>query len=215
MDRVGAHPRARGVRSFTLELQEHPERALAAALDLTVRRLQEDREVALQPVGMGLGDVLEAVEVGGDLFVVVEDERQVAVGGRDRRCDAELDRHPGLHVAGAAAPQDAVLVEARGDVVGDRDGVDVAGQDDAFATAEVGAGDDVVAVPVDRQVRQGAQGGLDRVREGLLAAALRGEVDELRSEPCGVQREVKCGVGHGVDPNANGVRTSCPHPAQR
>ncbi len=76
MDRVGAHPRARGVRSFTLELQEHPERALAAALDLTVRRLQEDREVALQPVGMGLGDVLEAVEVGGDLFVVVEDERR-------------------------------------------------------------------------------------------------------------------------------------------
>jgi hypothetical protein len=203
------------VRSFTLELQEHPERALAAALDLTVRRLQEDREVALQPLRMGLGDVLEAVEVGGDLLVVVEDEGEVAVGGQHRCRDAELDRDAGLHVAGAAAPQDAVLVEARGDVVGDRDRVDVARQDDAFRAAEVRARDDVVAVPVDRQVRQGAQRGLDRVREGLLVAALRGEVDELRGEPCGVQREVKCGVGHGVDPNPKGLSTVCPHPAQR
>ena len=120
VDRVGAHPAARRVGPLALGLQQHPQGALAAALDLAVRGLQEHREVALQPVGVRLGHVLEAVEVRRDLFVVVEDEGQVAVGGRHRRRDAQLHRDTRLHVAGAAAPQDAVLVQPGGDVVRDR-----------------------------------------------------------------------------------------------
>ena len=55
--------------------------------------------------------------MGGDLLVVVEDEGQVAVGLGDRRGDAQLHGDARLHVAGAAAPQHAVLVEPGGHVV--------------------------------------------------------------------------------------------------
>ncbi|CAM5589766.1 hypothetical protein SVIOM74S_09504 [Streptomyces violarus] len=207
MDRVGAHPAARRVGPLALGLQQHPQRALAAALDLAVRRFQEDREVALEPLGVRLGDVLEAVQLRGDLLVVVEDEGQVAVGGRDRGRDAQLDRDARLHVARAAAPQDAVLVQAGRDVFRDRDGVDVTGQDHPLRAAQVRPRHDVVAEPLDRQVGQRAQRGLDRVRERLLGAALGTEVDEPGGELCGVQREVKRGVGHAVDPNAPGLCT--------
>ncbi len=82
----------------------------------------------------------------------------------------------------------------------------MAGEDHPLRAAQPGAGHHVVAVPVDREVRQGAQGRLDGVRERLLRAALGGEVDELRGQACGVQREVKRGVGHAVDPSADGLR---------
>ncbi|CAM5197757.1 hypothetical protein LSPH26S_02211 [Lysinibacillus sphaericus] len=119
-------------------VQDDPQGALAAALNLAVGGLQEDREVALQPLGVGGGDLAEAVEVGGDLFVVVEDEGEVAVGlrARWRRCGAGRRRRTSCPSC-AAAPQDAVLVEPRGEVVGDRHGVDVAGEDDPLAAAEV------------------------------------------------------------------------------
>ncbi|CAM5660248.1 hypothetical protein SGLAM104S_10255 [Streptomyces glaucescens] len=75
--------------------------------------------------------------------------------------------------------------------------------------AQVGARHDVVAEAVDGEVRQGA-GGLDGVRERLLTAAHRGEVDELRGEPRGVQREIERGIGHAVDPNAAAHRARRP-----
>src|SRR5690606_12765527 len=70
----------------------------------------------------------------------------------------------------------------------------------------------VVAVPVDREVRQGAQVCLDRVREGLLVAALGRVVDELRGQARGVQREVQRGVGHVPTLTPQGG-ADCSHPA--
>src|SRR5690606_6555490 len=55
------------------------------------------------------------------------------------------------------------------------------------------------------EVRQRAQRVLDGVGERLLGAADGGEVDQLRGQAGGVQREVKRGVGHAVDPNPPGA----------
>lgn len=206
MQRVVAHPAAGGVGALAGGAQQDPEGALAAALHLAVGGLQEDGEVTGEPVGVGVGDMAEAVEVRGDLFLVVEDEGQVAVGRRDRGSHPQLDGDPGLHVAGAAAPQHAVLVQPGGDVAGDRHGVEVSGEHHPLVAAQVRTGHDVVAVAVDGQVREGAQRVLDGVGEILLVAALGGEVDELRGECGGVEREVEggvvCGALHGSDPIA-------------
>lgn len=203
--------------AFAAGAQQDPQGALAAALDLLVGGFEEDREIGLQPARVGRGEVLEPVALGGDLLVVVEHEGEVAVGLGDGAGDPQLHGDTGLHVAGAAAPQDAVLVEAGGDVVRDGHGVDVPGEHDALRAAEFRARDDVVAVAVDRQVRERAQGRLDRVREGLLRAALGRDVHEPGGELGGVLVEVEvqdgrgallgrrgcggCGAVHGSDPN--------------
>ena len=76
-----------------------------------------------------------------------------------------------------------VAVAARGQVVVERHGVEVAGDHDPLGAAEVGARDHGVAVP-GRPSRCGsaAQRRLDRVGDRLLVAAHRLDVDELLGE---------------------------------
>ena len=91
VDRVVAQPAAGGVGAAAGGLHAHPQRALAAAVHPAVGRLQQDGEVARQPVGVALDQAPQAVELGGDLLGVVEDEGQVAVGRRQRGGEPQLD----------------------------------------------------------------------------------------------------------------------------
>ena len=110
--------------------------------------------------------------------------------------DGELedDRVAALHVAGAE-PVQQVAVEAAGQVGVDRDGVEVAGDDHALAAAELGAGDDRVAVPGHGQVVTGRQRGLDGVGDLLLVMADRLDVDQLAGQGHDVRGQVE--LGHG------------------
>ena len=78
-------------------------------------------------------------------------------------------RDPTLHVDAATTPDDLSAfspLEASGDVVGAQgygNRVEVAGDDDPLRAAQVGTGDDGVAMAQDLQVRQPAQGLLDCV----------------------------------------------------
>jgi hypothetical protein len=74
-----------------------------------------------------------------------------------------------LHVAGAAAEQPAA-VDVRGHVVGDRHGVEVAGEQHPALAAEGGAGDHDVAVTDDVQRRHRFERLLDEIGDRLLRA---------------------------------------------
>ena len=188
------------------------QRALAARLDGGVAGLHQDREVGLQQVRVALGELAQPVVDRVDLLGLVEDEGQVAV--RLGHVGGELEHHrvAALHVAGAEAVQDAVL-EARGQVVVERHGVEVTGDDHALAAAELGAGDDRVAAPGDGEVREAAQRGLDRVGDLLLVVAHRLDVDELLGQGDDVGGQVE--VGHGLDSTSRAAAARLPVRAAR
>ncbi len=146
---------------------------------------------------MVAGEPAEAVAVRLDLLAVVEDEGQVAVGFGDRGGDPQLNGDSGLHVGGAAAVQQ-VAVHPGGQVVGDRHGVQVSGEQHPLGAAEVGPGDDRVPVPVHGEVRQGPQGRLHGVGEHLLVAADGGDVDQSGGELTAGPGEVQHGHGLGI-----------------
>ena len=131
------------------------EGAVASALDLGVGRLGQDREVGGEQLGPVGGEAAQPVECGLDLLVVVPDPGDVDGRLGELRGEREHDRAAALHVDGAAAPEDAVLASTR-QVVVDRDGVDVARDHDPLCAAEVGAGDDRVAVADHLEVREPA-----------------------------------------------------------
>ena len=92
--------------------------------------------------------------------------------------------------------QDAVL-EPRGQVVVERDGVEVAGDHDTLAAPQVGAGDHGVPAAGDRQVRQREQRRLDSVGDLLLVVGDGLDVDELLGEGDDVGGEIE--VRHGIN----------------
>jgi len=193
VDGVVAEPRAPRVGRAAGRGDLEAAGALAAALDGGARGLHEDGEVGGEDGRVDPGDAAEAVEVAGDLLVVVEDPGHVVPRGRQGRGEAERHRDATLHVT-AAAPVDAPVDQAAGQVVLDRDGVEVPGDRHPAGPALLGAGHDGVAVPPHREVRDGPQGGLDGVRERPLVAAHRLDVDDRAQEVDGVREQVQ---GHG------------------
>ena len=192
MDRVDALPAARGVGPLTGGPDLDAERPLAAGLHLGVGRLHQDREVGLHELGMALAEQVEPVELRVDLLGLVEDVGDVAVGLGDRGGQPQDDRVAALHVAGAEPVQQVALTSGR-QVVVDRHRVEMAGDDDPLAAAQVGAGDDGVAVPGHREMRERRQRDLDRVRDRLLVPADRLDVDELDREVDGAGGQVELG----------------------
>ena len=161
VDGVLADPRACAVRADPGGAHDRAEIAVAAALDLAVRRLAQDREVCGEQVGAGLGEPGQAVEIRVDLLVVVPHPGDVDPGVDELRGELQLHGDAGLHVDGAAAPDERLPVlgdVAGGDVAVDRHGVDVPGDHDPLIPAEVGASHDRVAVAVDREMRRGRGG---------------------------------------------------------
>ena len=199
VDRVVAVPRPGGVGRDALGGDLDAQRALAAALDLGGRRLEEDGEVGLEEVGAGLLDEPQAVELAVDLLALVEDEGQVARGLEDLLGDLELDGHAALHVDRAAT--DEVVALAPGGQVrrvrGERDRVDVAGQHDPLGPPEVGAGDQRVADAGHLEVAERAQGGLDGVAQRRLVVADRLDVAQRRRQRDDVGGEVQGRQGCG------------------
>ena len=103
--------------------------------------------------------------MGGDLLVVVEDPRDVGI---QRGVVALADGRPNLageregrrataeHVDRPAPPQDrdpVALLEAAGNVVGNGNGVEVAGEDHALGEAEPGPRTHGIPVAQDLQGR--------------------------------------------------------------
>src|SRR4051812_26437306 len=130
MNRVVAEPGTCAVRATTGESDVDTQAALATGLDDGVRRLHEYGEVAHQPIAMTTGKPAEPVAGSLDLFAVVEDECVVARRRVDLR-EVQHDRKTTLHVRRTAAEQPVAVTSGR-DVVGDRHGVEMAGDDDSL-----------------------------------------------------------------------------------
>src|SRR6478735_1465942 len=193
VDGVDAPPAARAVGALARRAHVHAHRALAARLDGGVARLHEDREVGLQEGGVALGQLAQAVVDRVDLLGLVEDEGEVAVGRGDVGGELEHHRVAALHVAAAEPVQDAVL-QARGQVVVERHGVEVPRDHHPLAQPELGARHGGVPTPGHGEVGQGAQGRLDRIGDLLLLMTDGGDVDELLGQADDVGGQVE--VGH-------------------
>ena len=189
MDGVAALPGPGRVRGDPVELDDHPHRPLAAALDPGVGRLAQHGEATGQVLGVFTADPAKTVEALVDLLVVVEDPGDVAPRGVQRRGGRELDGQAAFHVAGAPSP-DEVAATGGGDprrrVARDRDGVQVAGDHHPLRPVEVGARDDDVAVADHLQVRVRAQRDLHRIGDRLLVAAHRLQVDQRPEQRDGI-----------------------------
>ncbi len=151
--------------------------ALTARLDVAVGRFAQDRDIGAKPFRKFTLNTAQAVSRRLDLLTVVEDDRDVvrrlANGGR------QMQEHcvTGLHVAGAATI-DIVAHAAGRDVVGDRDGVEVAGQQHPGRAAEIRAGQDRIAVADDGVVGLLPQCPFDLIGQGPLVPGHAGDVDQ-------------------------------------
>ena len=184
MDGVDPPPGPGRVRRHPAHVQDQAQGPVAAALDPGRRGLPQHRQVPRQPVGVGRQDPSQAVEVGGDLLVVVQDPgdvlARVGQGGRQ----VEGHGHPALHVHAAAPPDHLLavtLLAPPGHVAApqrDGHGVQVPGHHHALRASQVGAGHHRVAVTQHLQVVQVPQGGLDGVRQRPLRARDAGDVHQ-------------------------------------
>ena len=113
----------------------------------------------------------------GHRELLAPEEQAVEAGAGER--ELEHHGHRALHVAGAE-PVDALGVAAAGPVALGGDRVEVAGEQDGRAGAGQHAG---VAEVADGRAA-GAQDSHDVLGERALAAALRGDVDQLERPGC-------------------------------
>ena len=189
MNGVLPHPRACRVRGHAVRDHVEPHRAVAAALDAAVRRLADDREVALDPFGMSLNHLAQAVLLGHDLLMVVEHEGQIDLRLGQRSRQIQQRRIGGLHIGGAAPPYHALirmrggdlptdrrvagLQPARREVVDHRHRVQMPAQDHPTLAAQIRACHQRIAVPTDRQMRLAAQEPLHHVGQRPLVVAHR------------------------------------------
>src|SRR5690606_36739639 len=120
----------------------------------------------------------------GDLLVVVPDPGHVDGWRHQLRSELQLHCDASLHVDGAPTPQVVDPVdglEARRQVVVQRNGVDVTGNHHALGPSQVRAGDHGVTVADDLQVRASAQTCLDHIRYRRLVAGHRLDVAQVAS----------------------------------
>ena len=103
---------------------------------------------------------------GSDLLGLVEDEGEVAIGFVQMAGKVQGHSHATLHVAGAPSHQVFLTIDGvhvGREVVDDRYGVQVPGDEDALGSPHVGAGHHGVADPVHLQAGDLAQYRLHRV----------------------------------------------------
>src|SRR5204863_4306941 len=151
--RVVALPRSGRVCGGARGENLSPQSALAAALDGTVGRFEENREVGVKDLRPVPREVREPVELRVDLLALVEDVGDVAARLSNLAGELELDGDAALHIDGAAADQ--LVADPRGGQVRrvrERDGVDVTGENHALRAAQLGAGHHGVPVPGDGEV---------------------------------------------------------------
>lgn len=113
----------------------------------------QQRQIPRQPLRVVSLDVAQAVAVVFDLLAFIGDEGEIPgelflPGTRQTREGVQVDRETGFHVHGATAVQGVHAVgvggTVAGDVVGDRNGIQMAGQNHPSGQVEVGARQDIV-----------------------------------------------------------------------
>ena len=77
VNRVNAHPGARRVRSTSREVRDDAQSSVAAAFDVRGSGFAQQSEVTGEPLRVQALDAAQAIEVRGDLLVVVENPRDV------------------------------------------------------------------------------------------------------------------------------------------
>ena len=164
--------------------------ALTARLDVAVGRFAQDCDVGAKPFRKFTLDTAQAVRRCLDLLTVVEDDRDVVRRLADGGRQMQEHRVTGLHVAGAATI-DIVAHAAGRDIVGDRDGVEVAGQQHPGRAAEVCAGQDRVPVADDGVVGLLPQCAFDLIGQRPLVPRHAGDVDESGGQVGRIGAKVK------------------------
>ena len=216
VNRVVAHPGSCGVRTGTRRGEPNTQCPLATRLDLACGRLAENGDVSRKPFGQFTFENSQTVVLGGDLLTVVEDEGQVMGGIVHRGRKVEEHRVARFHVDRAAAVQHITLDVVDGasarQVVGDRDGVEVTGEDDPAGFTPVGAGHHAVAVPEhvepDRLLAQGLFHG---VGDRGLVARLALDVDEGRGQFDGIGTQIEvCDRCSGCTHDHQFIAAPCP-----
>jgi hypothetical protein len=204
-----------------------PERALAACLDETTRRLAQDRHVPGQPVAVRALEVAETVGRRLDLLAVVHHQREVVrelIRVREGGEQVEEHRVAGLHVHGSAAVQNplrALPLDPAGHVVRDRDRVEMPGQHDPARQTARRPGQDPVAVP-DHLDPSGGRAGepgdggdqcrVHRAGDPILVPGRAGDVDQRTGEFDRVGGQIE-GIGQ-VGGDGHGVHHRCPRPVR-
>lgn len=216
VDRIITSPGARGVRGFSLSADADAQGSVAAPFDVGGGGFAEERQIRLKPLGVGAGDSSQAVEARVDFLVIVEDPGDVSRRVREGAGRVECDGDSSEHVDASAPAEEAVFPPGAvgvGDVVGDGNGVEVAGDEDARGASLRGAREHGVSVAQDFQVVAGAQCTFHRVRDALFVAAFRGNVNEFSGEGNGVSHgEFVRGDVHGVHGVLSAVSSSLSAP---
>ena len=164
-------------------MRDDAQGSVAAAFHVGGGGLAQQRQVAGEPLGVVALDAPQAVEMGGDLLVVVKDPGNVHAqrglvaskhASADLARERERRRAPSEHVDRPAPPQDrgpVAFLEATGNVIRDGNGIEVPGENHALVEADTGPRAHGVTVAQDLQGRHrsesGApQGRLDGVSQG-------------------------------------------------
>ena len=203
LNRVHAHPAARGVGALAVRRDPCAECAVAAALDGAVGGLAEDREVGVEELGVVAHGSPKAAQLRRDLLVVVPDPGEVDGGLGELDGEGELHGDAGFHVDGAATPDHrlprrGVGLVAHGQVVVDGHRVEVAGDCDTTLAAQLGARNDGVPVSGDLQMGGAlAQHVLDGIGDEPFVARYRGDIAQLAGEFDGAEGRVEAGSGGG------------------
>ena len=179
---VVAQPGTCRMRARSAGADHNSQRALTTGLDIARGGLAQDGHVGGQPVRQLALDATQTVCRRIDFLAVVEHQRQVVHrlghGGRQMK----EDRVTGFHVRGAAAVQLAAL-QAAGQVVGHRDGVQMSGQQHPRRPAQRSARQHGIAVADDLEAGSlRAQRGLHLVGDARLVPRLAGDVDQRRGQ---------------------------------
>ena len=117
--------------------------------------------------------------------MVIEDPGDIGVGLVEGGSQLELNRYPCLHVDGSATPEHLLALhrqQLHRQVVCNRHGVYVPGNNHAGGVTKVGAGNDCVAVANDLEVRILGQGRFDCVGELFFVARNRLDVANRSSQ---------------------------------
>lgn len=144
-----------------------PEGAVAAALDTRVAWFAEDPKISHHPLGVGGNKVSQTVSVGVDFFLVIKHPGDVVSGVIQCGSEDEVACHSPLHVDTSPTPQVAVFDAGR-ECSGNRNGVQVPGNEDARWAPGLCSRRHSVPVSDDFQVSGARQGCLNPVGEVFL-----------------------------------------------
>lgn len=153
----------------------------ASGFEVAVSRFQKHRKVRIEKFWSFPRKASETVLAGLHLFLVIEDIADVGARLTQRGGQAQRDGNPALHVRRAAPSQD-VAVDLGRKVACNRNGVQVAGEDDGRAGMWCTLRHDRVPVPKDCEAIEPTKRGLHKIGDRGLTAADRGDVDQRSSD---------------------------------